>query len=270
VAASRWSSQECRYSREILVEAYLLCERGIHVYDYANGVARLTVTQEGLEQACVLPRQWHTGLEVPRSCCDGLFLRAPSVVMNAELSRRCCAISWLFAACRGYQSAWRIRSPAASATGTCAGARPGDALAAVCASHSLQQTNPSRGIVQAHFRMLARRSWMYLPAPPQSERLGRAFFPSASDTEKAGQGGHGTIIAMAHYGRPIMLTPRSALPDSGSDAVQAVDERNPALDAVEQSYLQFKCVIPWRRPAAAGSRPDNLRSLYQALAQGEI
>jgi len=45
------------------LNAYLLCERGIHVYDYANGVARLTVTQEGLEQGVVsLPRQWHTGL----------------------------------------------------------------------------------------------------------------------------------------------------------------------------------------------------------------
>jgi lipopolysaccharide transport system ATP-binding protein len=47
---------------EYWLNAYLLCERGIHVYDYANGVARLTVTQDCLEQGVVsLPRQWHVG-----------------------------------------------------------------------------------------------------------------------------------------------------------------------------------------------------------------
>ncbi|GAB6041079.1 ABC transporter ATP-binding protein [Endothiovibrio diazotrophicus] len=44
-----------RYS----IEAYLLCEEAIHLYDYVIGAAHLEVTQEGLEQGMViLPHHW--------------------------------------------------------------------------------------------------------------------------------------------------------------------------------------------------------------------
>lgn len=41
------------------VSVYLLCEDGVHVYDQAEAVAELKVSQEGLEQGVVsLPREW--------------------------------------------------------------------------------------------------------------------------------------------------------------------------------------------------------------------
>ena len=41
------------------VDIYLLCERGIHVFEYVMAVAELEVTQAGLEQGIVsLPRRW--------------------------------------------------------------------------------------------------------------------------------------------------------------------------------------------------------------------
>lgn len=44
---------------EYTVDAYLMCERGIHVYEHAPGVATLAVTQEGLELGLVaLPHHW--------------------------------------------------------------------------------------------------------------------------------------------------------------------------------------------------------------------
>jgi lipopolysaccharide transport system ATP-binding protein len=42
-----------------LVDVYLLCERGIHLYDSAGAVAELNLVQDGLEQGLVsLPRTW--------------------------------------------------------------------------------------------------------------------------------------------------------------------------------------------------------------------
>ncbi len=46
---------------EYTVDVYLMCERGIHVYEQALQVARLQVTQEGLELGLVtLPHCWET------------------------------------------------------------------------------------------------------------------------------------------------------------------------------------------------------------------
>ncbi len=46
---------------EYTVDVYLMCERGIHVYEQALQVARLQVTQEGLELGLVtLPHHWET------------------------------------------------------------------------------------------------------------------------------------------------------------------------------------------------------------------
>ena len=43
------------------LEAYLMCERGLHIYDYALGAARFTVRQLGLELGLfVLPRRWES------------------------------------------------------------------------------------------------------------------------------------------------------------------------------------------------------------------
>lgn len=47
------------------VSVYLLCEDGVHVYDQAEAVAELKVSQAGLEQGIVsLPREWTA--EMPR------------------------------------------------------------------------------------------------------------------------------------------------------------------------------------------------------------
>ena len=126
-------------------------------------------------------------------------------------------------------------------------------------------------MAQAHFHMLAREVLDAFCLPHRAARdLGQILFPSGLDALRGA--GQGTIIAMGHYGRPIMLS--TALGLSGyriGMLSQAVDERNAALDAVEQSYLQFKMR---HTVAQAGGRwittQDNLRSLYEALAQGEI
>jgi uncharacterized radical SAM superfamily Fe-S cluster-containing enzyme len=44
------------------INVFLLCERGLHVYDHAERVATLRVVQQGLEQGLVtLPHAWDTG-----------------------------------------------------------------------------------------------------------------------------------------------------------------------------------------------------------------
>ena len=46
---------------EYTMDVYLMCERGIHIYEQALQVARLQVTQEGLELGLVtLPHRWET------------------------------------------------------------------------------------------------------------------------------------------------------------------------------------------------------------------
>jgi lipopolysaccharide transport system ATP-binding protein len=42
-----------------ILQAFLLCERGIHLYESASPVAELTVVQDGLEQGIIaLPHRW--------------------------------------------------------------------------------------------------------------------------------------------------------------------------------------------------------------------
>lgn len=49
------------------VDAYLMCERGIHIYERAQSVATISVNQEGRAIGyCILPHQWGT----PSGCDD--------------------------------------------------------------------------------------------------------------------------------------------------------------------------------------------------------
>ena len=49
------------------VGVYLLCERGLHTYDFANPVATLEVSQPGLERGIVaLPHRWHSPVQSGR------------------------------------------------------------------------------------------------------------------------------------------------------------------------------------------------------------
>ncbi len=89
--------------------------------------------------------------------------------------------------------------------------------------------------------------------------------------QEAKREGKGIIMAMGHYGRPIMLC--ASLGASGSKTgmlTQTIDERNPHLNSVERSYLakKMKNVV-----AASGGRwvmlDDSLRSMYAGLKTGE-
>src|SRR5450759_1429251 len=129
------------------------------------------------------------------------------------------------------------------------------------------------GSVQENFRMMAREVLdVFYLSRRRVQDLGKVFLSSGFGAlEQATQGGQGTIIAMAHYGRPIMLS--TALGLSGYKVgmlSQAVDERNPTLNPAEQTYLQYKLR---HTVAQAGGRwittMDNLRLLYQALNRGE-
>ena len=127
--------------------------------------------------------------------------------------------------------------------------------------------------VRAHFRMMAREvlDVFYLPRR-REQHLGKVIFPSGFEVlEHAKQGGKGTIIAMAHFGRPIMLS--TALGLSGHRIgilSQAVDERNPDLSSVDSTYLQNKLLHTVAKAGGRGiTTKDNLRVLYNALDQGE-
>lgn len=137
----------------------------------------------------------------------------------------------------------------------------------------LQTESFIAGSVQAHFRMMAREvlDVFYLPRR-RVAHLGSVFFPSGFEILKRPEmDGRGTIIAMAHYGRPIMLS--TALGLSGyriGMLSQAVDERNTALNQVEQRYLQYK--MRHTVAQAGGSwitTMGSMRRLYEALNRGE-
>ncbi|CAE6509066.1 O-antigen export system ATP-binding protein RfbB [Nitrosomonas nitrosa] len=50
---------------EYLVSVYLLCEKGIHLYDSVNGVSKLRVQQEGrLQGYFTVPHRWEAGNEI--------------------------------------------------------------------------------------------------------------------------------------------------------------------------------------------------------------
>ncbi len=85
------------------------------------------------------------------------------------------------------------------------------------------------------------------------------------------QEGKGVVLAMGHYGRPIMLsTQLGVLGCKIGMLTQTIDERNPNLNAVERSYLARKMRIVMD---AAGGRwlmlDDSMRLLYSGLKSGE-
>lgn len=126
--------------------------------------------------------------------------------------------------------------------------------------------------VDAFYAMAAREILDVFFLPTLRPRdLGGCLRPQGFEWLPPAGDGRGTIIAMGHYGRPIMLS--TALGLSGRRIgmlSQAVDARNPDLNAVMQAYLQFKMT---RTAAAAGGRwlttLDPPRQLYAALEQGE-
>ncbi len=88
---------------------------------------------------------------------------------------------------------------------------------------------------------------------------------------QAQQGGRGVILAMAHFGRPTMLS--TGLGVSGQKVgmvTQIIDERNPVLSSVERVYLAFKM-----KQTIHASRGrwivlgGSMRSLYSGLKAGE-
>lgn len=57
---------------EYEVDVYLMCERGIHVYEHAMQVARLSMRQQGLELGLVsLPHHWESPGSVATAAQDG-------------------------------------------------------------------------------------------------------------------------------------------------------------------------------------------------------
>ena len=127
-------------------------------------------------------------------------------------------------------------------------------------------------MVKAHYDMAAREilDVFYLSRLRQ-RHLGRTLIPCGFDTLSKTQPGRGTIIAMGHYGRPIMLS--TALGLSGFKIgmlSQAVDARNSGLNPVMQIYLQYKME---RTISQAGgtwlTTLDSPRLLYAAMERGE-
>ena len=89
--------------------------------------------------------------------------------------------------------------------------------------------------------------------------------------KQAQQGGRGVILAMAHFGRPTMLS--TGLGVSGHNigmVTQIIDERNPGLNSVERGYLAFK--MKQTTDASKGRwimLGDSIRPLYSGLKAGE-
>ena len=97
------------------LSAHLLCERGIHLYDSANSICTLEVTQDHLEQGIVsLPQQW-IALPAPTSELSGLSVVAvggspsPWTIRKATEADESPLLK-LFRQCFGYampQTQWR-------------------------------------------------------------------------------------------------------------------------------------------------------------------
>lgn len=124
---------------------------------------------------------------------------------------------------------------------------------------------------EAYYRMEAREMMdvFFLPGITR-KNLGRTITATGFETLQTGKK-TGTIIAMAHFGRPIMLS--TALGLSGFKVgmlSQPVDRRNVHLNPVEQDFLTLKME---RTVAKAGGRwlttLDNPRLLYRAMELDE-
>lgn len=126
---------------------------------------------------------------------------------------------------------------------------------------------------RAHFRMMAREVLDVFDLPNFSrDSLGKVFLPSGfNEIPQPGTSGPGTIIALGHYGRPIMLPVALGLSGKATGLLtQTIDERNLGLNPIDRMFLQFKmhhavklCGGRW---IATG---DDLRKLYEALDKGE-
>lgn len=90
--------------------------------------------------------------------------------------------------------------------------------------------------------------------------------------QEAQRQGQGVVLAMCHYGRPLMLS--TCLGRTGlkiSFLTQTIDERNQYLNSVERNYLSWKMK---RTIDASGGRyimlDDSMRPLYNGLMAGEM
>ena len=126
---------------------------------------------------------------------------------------------------------------------------------------------------QAHRVMMAREQLDVLFIPKISslncERL--ITLHGLEVLQEAQQEGRGVVLAMGHYGRPIMLSTQLAVYGSKIGMLsQTIDERNPHLNPVERSYLARKMKIVTE---AAGGRwlmlDDSMRPLYEGVKSGE-
>jgi len=124
-----------------------------------------------------------------------------------------------------------------------------------------------------HCKMMAREQLdvFFLPKI-SSSNCERIFnFKCSSVLQEAQKDSQGVILAMGHYGRPIMLS--TCLGLSGFKIgmlTQTIDERNSHLDSVERAYLAEKME---NTIGASGGRwlmiGDSRRALYKALMDGE-
>ncbi len=122
-----------------------------------------------------------------------------------------------------------------------------------------------------HFRMLGRENldvyyFKYLNKQ-NIKSIAQLHTPKLKNTK----GIPGNIIIMGHLGRPLMLCAALGLEGYPTGMLsQAVDERNPNLDAPTRSFLQYKM---HHATQLAGGRwvttVDPLKSLYMALHNGE-
>ena len=128
--------------------------------------------------------------------------------------------------------------------------------------------------IQAYFGMMARElldTFVMVRMRPQRQHLLTLAAGSLDVLHAARRGGRGVIIAMNHYSRINMLLLALALAGERLGMLTMVtDERNRDLDPVSRRYLQFKIgtlvhFIQGRWITLA----DDMRVLYQALAQGE-
>ena len=90
--------------------------------------------------------------------------------------------------------------------------------------------------------------------------------------KEARKEGRGVILAMGHYGRPIMLGARLAAESERVGMVtQAVDMRNPQLNFVERGFLQRKTRNTLGVTQGSWiTIDDSMRRLYTELNKGEI
>lgn len=124
---------------------------------------------------------------------------------------------------------------------------------------------------RAHFGMLARETLDVYTLPNLTRQMAFPWGELDATELLNDRSGRGKIIVMAHMGRPILLSTALGLAGMKIGMLsQAVDDRNPNLDAPTRAFLQQKMSQVVR---LSGGRwvttVDNLRVIYDALQQGE-